>query len=317
MAWCCGIAACSAWVVRVWYQPVTAVWMAGLLSHWQWVYVTLAGVSLCAAGLSRRSLVIALLPTAVVAGVWWDQAPAAAPREATAPGRSEGTLLVASANLNFARQAPGDHSELQRWLASANAPDVVALEEFTDSASEAMSRSDMLSAYPYRVLEPSPDQFGLAVLSKLPLASVQRVRPSKAESLGTLTLRVVVTQANGEPLAVTAVHPMPPVNADYARERDASIHAEAGLLARSGRPGVLAGDMNDTPWSTGLRGAHPLLRATGTTPTWPNAWGFFSVLPLDHILVTPGVVVLESGLGPDLGSDHRPVFARLRVPAGD
>lgn len=216
-------------------------------------------------------------------------------------------LTVASANLNFEHR---DHAALAAWLLSGSGPDVVALQEYTESALAAVNVRNVLAAYPHRVLAPSDDPFGLGVLSKYPIASVERVPP--ANLLATLKLRLVL-DVHGSRVALIAVHPMPPISADYARERDASLGLEAVRLSQAGIPGVLMGDMNDTPWSTGLRATAPLQRASGLTPTWPNAWGWLSLLPLDHVLVTPGVRVVEASLGPDLGSDHRPILVRLAL----
>lgn len=222
-------------------------------------------------------------------------------------GASPARLIVASANLNIERT---DHAALAAWLLSGNGPDVIALQEFSESAMASVTASELLAAYPHRVFAPSDDPFGLGVLSKYPIASVENVPP--ANLLATLKLRLVL-EVRGHRVALTAVHPMPPISADYARERDASLRLEAWRLTRAGIPGVLLGDMNDTPWSTGLRATAPLQRASGLTPTWPNAWGWLSLLPLDHVLVTPGVRVEEASLGPDLGSDHRPVQVRLAL----
>ena len=114
----------------------------------------------------------------------------------------------------------------------------------------AKDRPEVLAAYPHRVLEPSDDQFGLGVLSKYPIASAEKV--PAADVLATLKLRLVL-DVQGQKLALTAVHPMPPISAPYAQERDASLRLEARLLADSGLPGILLGDMNDSPWSTGLQ----------------------------------------------------------------
>ncbi|WP_366919320.1 endonuclease/exonuclease/phosphatase family protein [Variovorax ginsengisoli] len=63
-------------------------------------------------------------------------------------------------------------------------------------------------------------------------------------------------------------------------------------------------DSRGRPWMT---------RATGLASTWPNAGGWLSLLPLDHVLATPAWTTLGSTTGPDLGSDHRPVIVRLRL----
>ena len=124
---------------------------------------------------------------------------------------------------------------------------------------------------------------------------------------------------NGRDVALSGVHPMPPLRAPYAAARDRTLREEAQWLASgdTGRLGILAGDLNDTPWSSGIQAAYPLLRAaTGTRPTWPQAWQLVSLLPLDHVLVTSGWQRIAAELGPDLNSDHRPVRVQLRLAAG-
>jgi endonuclease/exonuclease/phosphatase (EEP) superfamily protein YafD len=241
----------------------------------------------------------------MVVAAWLHQSPSA--KAFTTSDDSSAMFTVASANLNFERT---DHAALAAWLLSDDGPDVIALQEFTESAMAAVIRSDVLAVYPHRVLAPSVDQFGLGVLSKYPVASVEKLAP--VDSLATLKMRLVL-DVRGHTVALTAVHPMPPISPVYASERDASLRLEAERLSKAGIPGILLGDMNDTPWSTGLRGTAPLRRASGLEPTWPNAWGLLSILPLDHVLVTPGVRVEEASLGPDLGSDHRPVRVRLAL----
>lgn len=308
VTWLCGLGALCTFMP---YLPATMVpgslrWLAGLASHWQWLYAGLALTgALLTVGLRPARPWHVLVPLAMVTAAWLHQLPQAEAR--TTPSQPSATLTVASANLNFERT---DHAALAAWLLSADAPDAIALQEFTPSAMAMVNRPEVLAAYPHRALEPSDDQFGLGVLSKFPITSTEKVQA--ADELTTLKLRLVL-DVRGQKLAVTAVHPMPPISASYAQERDASLRLEARLLADSGMPGILLGDMNDSPWSTGLRATAPLLRASSLAPTWPNLGGWLSVLPLDHVLVTPGVRADGAGLGVDLGSDHRPVRVRLAL----
>lgn len=306
LAWLCAFGAMTTFAsyLPAAIAPEWAYWLVGLASHWQWAYAVVAVVGAALAlGLSSGRRLHVLVPLGVVAAAWLHQSPGA--KAAASADSSPVRLTVASANLSFQRT---DHSALATWLLSDEAPDVIALQEFTESALATVAGPEVRAAFPHRVLVPSTDQFGLGVLSKYPFASDERVDP--VDSLATLKLRLVL-DVRGRHVSLTAVHPMPPIHAAYARARDASLRLEAGRLANSGIPGILLGDMNDTPWSTGLRATAPLRRASGLEPTWPNAWGWFSVLPLDHMLVTPDVKVEEASIGPDLGSDHRPVRVRL------
>jgi endonuclease/exonuclease/phosphatase (EEP) superfamily protein YafD len=77
---------------------------------------------------------------------------------------------------------------------------------------------------------------------------------------------------------------------------------------------LMAGDMNTTPWARGMWALDDFLRsATGAVPSWPNAGGVLSLLPLDHVLASTGWQTLGAQHGPHLGSDHRPVVVRLVV----
>lgn len=294
------------------YLPAALVpeplgWLLGLAAHWQWAYLALAVPAAAPVlGLRRGRRAWVLLPLGLVGAAWLHHAPAAP--EARAPDASALSLRVASANLNLQQR---DHAALAAWLLGADAPDLIALQEFTGSAQALVNQPALRAAYPHRVLAPSEDPFGLALLSKHPIGAAEPVQA--INPLATLKLRLRL-ELRGHPLAVTVVHPMPPLNAAYARERDASLRLEAERLSQAGMPGILLGDLNATPWSTGLRASAPLLRASSLRPTWPNAWGWLSVLPLDHVLVTPELRVDHSSLGPDLGSDHRPVLVQLVLP---
>jgi endonuclease/exonuclease/phosphatase family metal-dependent hydrolase len=66
------------------------------------------------------------------------------------------------------------------------------------------------------------------------------------------------------------------------------------LLGQSGLRDALAGPRWQPTWLTGF---------------WPLA------LRIDHILLSNGVCVEGSSVAESIGSDHRPVTARLRLPA--
>lgn len=303
LAWCCGLGALTSFVPAALFSVDAITWLTGLASHWQWVYA-LVGLPLSALALARRRWHI-LAPAACIVAGWMSQAPTAATAE---PITSERVLTVASANLNY---DISDHTELKRWLSSNEAPDVILLQEFTESAKSAVTTAQIRRSHPYQLLEASADQFGLALISRLPVVSANWIEAENPWA--TLKLRAVI-DVHGQRVAVTAVHPMPPVSAGFARERDASLSLEAKRLLQGGPPGVLVGDLNDTPWSTGLKGTAPMERATSLAPTWPNVWGWLSLLPMDHVLVTHGVLVVHASRGPDLRSDHRPVIVRLALP---
>jgi endonuclease/exonuclease/phosphatase family metal-dependent hydrolase len=74
------------------------------------------------------------------------------------------------------------------------------------------------------------------------------------------------------------------------------------------RPTIVAGDCNF--WGPGVQAFLPGWRRTVRGRTWPASRPHSQI---DHILVRPGTEVLHAEVLDAVGSDHRPVRARLRV----
>ena len=300
------VAAAASMLIHIWPSGRLSglQWLFGLAVHWQWMYLAL-GVPACLLWslhrMQRRALP-ALVCLPLLAGAWLFHTPPAPAAE----GSASAVLKVAAANLYAGND---DLSRLQAWLTAQDAPDVVVLTEFTHLGAQVVSGPALRAAYPHRMLLPSADPFGVAILSRHPLQpapSMQAPGPGH-----TPRLRATV-QWGGQEVRLSAMHPMPPLNQQFAALRDEALLEEARWLSQAGARGILGGDLNDTPWSTGMRGVQGLLmRATGLAPTWPNAGGWLSILPLDHVLVTEGWRVHRAARGPDLGSDHRPVVVEL------
>jgi len=84
-------------------------------------------------------------------------------------------------------------------------------------------------------------------------------------------------------------------------------------------PWIVGGDFNLTPYSPVFR---QLLDESGLQETRPRgAWApswradFWPLaMRIDHVLVTRELCAEPSEVGPEIGSDHRPVRVRLRLP---
>ena len=307
LAWLCTLGALTAPVSRM--LPIDQMpmlqWLAELAAHWQWLYA--------AVGVMALGVLLALQRA------WWQVLPAlvlticflwqpailtqASARPADAP-----VLTLGTANLNL---ATSDFTPLAQWLESADAPDVLVLVEYTQLAHAALANNPAIAArYPHRLTVPQPDPFGLAIVSRYPLNDAQVLHPRTEHD--TLRLRATLTW-NDRQVHLSALHPMPPLSSAFSRARDQALQDEARHLAQAGGLGLMAGDLNTTPWARGLWGAEQtqMRRAGPALPTWPNAWGWLSVLPLDHVLASPGWLKVDASTGPNLGSDHLPVVVRL------
>ncbi len=270
-------------------------WVIDLASHWQWLF--LYGLALCgglAGWLDRRwAFLLLAIPLP------WFTASARAP-EGTPAGD---TFTVASANVNLDNHGV---QPLAAWLAEVQSDIVVLLEVSPDYAAGLRA----LTEYPFRHVLPEEGPFGIALLSRHPLANVKVMHD--ADGIAEISARV---QWHGRTVGVVAVHPMPPISSHYHTARNAALRALAVAARRSGVPTVVAGDLNATPWSSAFSGLDRLglRRAGGLVPSWPAAMRGLAGIPIDHVLVTEHWVVDDSLLGPDLGSDHLPVLARLML----
>jgi endonuclease/exonuclease/phosphatase (EEP) superfamily protein YafD len=126
----------------------------------------------------------------------------------------------------------------------------------------------------------------------------------------------IEVEVDGRPVRVLGTHPVSPLTPARAARRDAHLRWMATYLAQEDGPVVVVGDLNATPWSSHHR---RLLteadlidsqRAHGLQPSWPAPTGPLG-LPIDHVLHSDEVTVINRELGPSFGSDHRSVHARL------
>ncbi|MEL6414027.1 MAG: endonuclease/exonuclease/phosphatase family protein [Pseudomonadota bacterium] len=110
---------------------------------------------------------------------------------------------------------------------------------------------------------------------------------------------------------LVAAHAMTPVSRTGLRTRNALLSA-AGEAAAESDSFILMGDFNLTPWTPAFRKL-PGKRAGDPrfTSTWPVALGPFGI-PIDHIMFSDDLELVEfKPLEPDI-SDHYPILARFR-----
>jgi endonuclease/exonuclease/phosphatase (EEP) superfamily protein YafD len=130
----------------------------------------------------------------------------------------------------------------------------------------------------------------------------------------------VVVDLDGQPVHILASHPVSPLTADRAAQRDRTL---AQLTVRATEPDaavVVMGDLNATPWSPKLQA---MVREAelidsqvgfGHQPSYPAARGRLGIA-IDHVLHSSELTTVARQLGPSFGSDHRMVHARLAPAA--
>jgi endonuclease/exonuclease/phosphatase (EEP) superfamily protein YafD len=221
---------------------------------------------------------------------------------------AEASLRIVTANVQYLNN---DHARFIAWLA-ANPADIVVVQEVTDAWSASLQAT--LAPYPYRALIPRADAYGIAVLSRRPMQALP------VDLAGdTLPSLLVTIATSAGPLRVIAMHTRWPVTPSLIALRDRSLTRAAQLVRATPTRTVLAGDLNVTPYAprfgellrkSGLRDA---LATRAWRPTWEaSAWPV--ALPLDHVLVPPQACVNAVVIGPEIGSDHRPLLVALSWP---
>jgi len=309
-------------------------WLFDLCSHFRVQYAVVLGLGLAIYLLARHRvgatllLLVWLLNLAPMLPLWFGD-----DGEPESPSAGEvATLRVMTLNVFSPSDAHGEVIALVR----EEAPAVIAFQEITGTWERVLTEA-LAADYPYRLVRPRSDHFGMALFSRHPMVAT-------VDFLGELQLPVIDARvtALGRTWRIVNAHPRAPsLNAESHRHRDEYIRqlaARVGDVCPSpppdpgaGRdstltppaapdrsPGVcvVLGDFNASQWSAAMR---DFRRGTdlrhsavghGLHLTWPTSAPLFSV-PLDHILVSDQVWVVDSRVGPVVGSDHRPVLADL------
>ena len=294
------------------------IWFAELATHFAYQYVLAAMVATGGFILLRKYRFAALaLLLAIVHGASVAPLTFAQPDFHPDPHQE---LTVVQFNVKWTnRNIPA----IAAWLA-AESFDIVLLQEVVPALAAELTAWQ--SHYPYQLHEPSGTHaFGSALLSRYPL------RHAEIRQLADGWNHYVFAQievAPGEPsINFYGLHAVPPMGSRRMALRNSQLAEVAAAVGEDPSPRkILMGDFNLTPYSpvfadlltvTGLRNS---LLGFGPQNSWPtrNPVGAtpitrFMRLPIDHVLISDGIVIGERELGPHLGSDHRAVIATLQL----
>jgi endonuclease/exonuclease/phosphatase (EEP) superfamily protein YafD len=278
-------------------------WALDLLSHFRLQYLLACAVALLYALLRRRTW---LAVAAFVSLLWNAQLIHAVHQTAEAPAAPTGKplrLMIYNVLATNTR-----HEDVINHVLQADA-DIVCLEEVNNTWQRSLE--PLRRKYPHRVEELGEGFFGIACYTRLPLKSSE-VRRFTIWRLPVLVLNL---DHLGRPLTFIGLHTEPPIGGVRAEEWRGELGGIATLVAGLSSEVIVAGDFNATPWCEGMR----LLRDKGglefrsVDPVWPPTWGRHlpTMIPIDHVLVKPGLIIQKRTLGPELGSDHGSVLVEI------
>ncbi|MBY0358852.1 MAG: endonuclease/exonuclease/phosphatase family protein [Candidatus Obscuribacterales bacterium] len=224
------------------------------------------------------------------------------------------TISILNYNTEF--QHNDNTAAFEQYVQKHN-PSIIVLTEANHKWLDAIKNTTNL--YPYQKTEIKGP--GLALFSKYP------IEQSKVRYFGkSHHPRIFASLRMGsQPVNLILVHPTTPQTASSWKERNdelSLLHDEVEALPD---PKILIGDLNCSPWSPSFAqlispGMHDSEQSFGPQPSWPahqhrvsNGLYVPLFVPIDHILVSKDCKVLTRQVGPELGSDHLPVFVKLKL----
>lgn len=295
----------------------SAFWIADLFAQFriQWA-IGLIGVALLLAVLRQPWWVGLCVIGVLINGltVWpylttgsqsqWIASDGTLSRQTNAPMYRLLSLNVLSSNRSY-RQV--------RRLIEAENPDFIVFMEV--NANWERELDALRQTYPFAKFQTREDNFGIAFLSKRSWSKIE-VFHSSSLRLPSIDVRLegewAGTNSQNRDLRIILTHPIPPTNPRNWMARNQQLVAVAKRFDENST-NIMVGDLNLTPWSPHFsRILHEgrLVDSAlgfGVTPTWYVFPNWLGGLQIDHILVNEGVHPLRFRVGPDVGSDHRPV----------
>jgi endonuclease/exonuclease/phosphatase (EEP) superfamily protein YafD len=271
-------------------QATAAAWASALL---------LRGAGPAAAtAVAGAALTAAVGPRAVP----YRQPPAAGP-----------VLRVLTANLLVGRA----EAEMVVELVGRQHADVLFVQELTSEAAARLEQAGLSDLLPYLVTEPSHGTRG-SIYARYPLRGEPLAAPvSAARCIARLEF------PSGQSVQLTCIHPPPP-RPPWSPGATARWRSQLSALPAPGElPCILAGDFNATldhaQFRRLLRRGYEdaaSLAGHGLSLTWgPRPSRRPTLLAIDHVLIDRRCAVLTTSVHWLAGSDHRALYAELRLPA--
>ncbi len=169
--------------------------------------------------------------------------------------------------------------------------------------------------YPYRVLYPLSNTYGMLLYSRLPLLNAE-VKFLIED--GIPSIFASVTLPSGKSVGLICLHPRPPRpdKMQDSTDRDAELLIAAKYIKHHDQPFVVIGDFNDVAWSYTTRlfqrisGLLDPRRGRGFYNTFHAKYPLLRY-PLDHVFHSAEFRVIGIRRLPYIGSDHFPIYAHL------
>lgn len=285
------------------------LWWTELLTHFYLQYFLLSIVVAVICVVRRRAyrlsiaVVLIMLLAAQLLPYYYQN-------RAAALNSNHHQVTVLFSNFNYGNT---DYAALQKVVNATN-PDLVAVAELPIDHFTGLKT--YLPNYTYTYQQQDRDHQGIAVYSREKFATAPQTYWPTGNQFPIIgfTLQPFSDQP---PLQFLIIHPPPPLTAEAAQARDDTFAWLAQFAGTVHTPLVIAGDFNSTSWSpdfikllsqTELRDSRA---NNGLQPSWPTQLPKFLRIPIDQVLISPEISVIDRQIMPSVGSDHLPVLIKL------
>lgn len=207
-----------------------------------------------------------------------------------------------------------DYDAVLKTIEKAD-PDILFLMEIDQTWLDAMEPA--LANYETVVRHPKDNYYGLVFATRLKMHEA-RVTYLTAER--TPTLFSELETEGGERFRFVGLHPKPPTPGVDTEERDDQLFYAARFARDSKLPVVIMGDFNAVAWShvahkfKSVGGYLDPRIGRGPLPSF-DANHRIMRFPIDQLYITPEIALISFGRGENVGSDHFPMFAKMRLDA--
>lgn len=225
-----------------------------------------------------------------------------------APAAKAGSPLLRLLTMNLQSNENQKFASAVACIRSLN-PDVVAFEEINEAYKKYLTEN--LPEYKYSKILTGEAGEGVGLMSKLPLDHTEEHQFGKNFPL----ISSHVQTALGD-IQVLAAHPMPPLFQDYWRQETIFFDNVAEISKKRTSTFVLIGDLNATEYGYQLSHFRSIShlcdssKGFGIELTWPSYFLLLGI-NIDHCLFSDDLTAVARKVGPDIGSDHLPLYVEL------
>ncbi|HEX2505125.1 MAG TPA: endonuclease/exonuclease/phosphatase family protein, partial [Gaiellaceae bacterium] len=274
-------------------------WYLDLANHFRVQYALILSVAGLAAALLRSyavagpAVALAVTNLAVVAPLGDAEPPEAGPPE----------LTVLVLNLSAGNDDYGAVADLVR----RRRPDLFAVAELTPAWARELE--GVLEPYESRLLAPRQTPWGLGLYSRRPLSAAATLLPAGSK----YPVLAATIAGRTRPIRLVLLHPQVSSSTSVAARHELFFDVAAASVRDAGSRMIL-GDLNTAPWSDeydellGAAAVEDTRAGYGLQTSWPSFLPTILRLPIDHVLVSPDLAASDREVGPEVGSDHLPVW---------